>query len=129
MFNKPVVRWLRKVKVSHVVGAYDLKKKLDENEPLQKILDFTKEARGAIRLFRWKNPTTWVGFGIGKLIDIAASKLCLAAISFSAEESYKIYSKKFMKTDVDVDTGAEKLLDDGELPSEAELLEEETTKV
>lgn len=128
MFNKPVIRWLRKVKVSQVVGAYDLKKKLDENEPLQKILDFGKEAHGIMKLFRWNKPTTWVGFGLGKLIDLASSRLCLAAISFVAEESYKIYSKKFMIDNAEVDTGAEKLLDDVELPTEA-LPEGEVAKV
>lgn len=129
MFNKPVIRWLRRVKVSQVMGVYDLKKKIDENEPLQKILDFGKEAHGIVKLLRWNKPTTWVGFGLGKLIDLASSKLCLAAISFVAEESYKIYSKKFMKTEPMVDTGAEKLLDDVEREAEAVLPEGDVAKV
>ena len=129
LFNKPVIRWLRKIKVSQIVGAYDLKKKLDENEPLQKILDFGKEASGIMKLFRWNKPTTWVGFGLGKLLDLVASKICLAAISFASEESYKIYSKKFMIEDVDVDTGADKLLDDVELPKVDALPEGDVAKV
>ena len=111
IFNKPVIRWLRKVKVSHVMGVYDLKKKLDENEPLQKILDFGKEAHGIYKILRWNKPTTWVGFGVGKLIELVSSKVCLIAISYVAEESYKIYSKKFMDDEIAVDTEAAKLLD------------------
>lgn len=129
MFNKPVIRWLRKIKVSQVVGVYDFKKKLDENEPLQKILDFGKEAGGIVRLFRWNKPTTWVGFGLGKLIDLVSARLCLAAISFTAEEGYKIYSKRFMKDEVEVDTGADKLLDDIDLPKAEALCEGDTAKV
>ena len=127
MFNKPVIKWLRKIKVSQIVGVYDLKKKLDENEPLQKILDFGKEAGSIVKIFRWNKPTTWVGFGLGKLLDIVASKLCLAAISFASEESYKIYSKRFMLDGTDVDTGADKLLDD--MPKAEALLEGDTAKV
>lgn len=126
LFNKPVVSWFRKLKVSQVVGIYDLKKKFDENEPLHKILDFTKEAGTLIKLFRWKNPTTWLGFGVGKAFSFVCSKICIAAISFTAEESYKVYSKKFMIEDVKVDTGADKLLDEAELPA---LEEGDTAKV
>ena len=130
IFNKPVVRWFRKLKVSHVVGAYDMKKKLDENESLQKIIGVGKEASGILKILRWKSPTTWVGFGIGKLVDLVSSKICLAAISFVAEESYKIYSKKFMDEDVEVDTGADKLLDDAELSADMEKLPQgDTAKV
>ena len=130
LFDKPVVRWLRRVKVSQVVGAYDLKKKFDENEPLQKILDFGKDAHGIMKMLRWNKPTTWVGFGLGKLIDLASSKLCLAAISFVAEEGYKIYSKRFMNDEIKVDTGAEKLLDEAEVAKEVEKLPEgDLTKV
>lgn len=124
LFDKPVIRWLRRVKISQVVGVYDLKKKIDENEPLQKILDFGKDAHGIMKIFRWNKPTTWVGFGLGKLIDLASSKLCLAAISFVAEEGYKIYSKRFMNEDVEIDTGADKLLDEAEVAKEIEKLPE-----
>lgn len=130
LFDKPVVRWLRRIKISQIVGAYDLKKKIDENEPLQKIIDFGKDAHGVFKILRWNKPTTWVGFGLGKIIDLVSSKLCLAAISFVAEESYKIYSKRFMNEEISVDTGAEKLLDEAELEKEqAKLPEGDLSKV
>ena len=129
IFNKPVVRWFRRLKVSQVVGVYDLKKKIDENEPLQKILGVTKDASALVKVIRWNKPGTWVGFGLGKLFNLVTSKICMIAISYVAEESYKVYSKKFMKTEIEVDTGADRLLDEVKAPEELEAGEEETAKV
>ena len=39
------------------------------------------------------------------------------------------YSKKFMKTEIEVDTGAERLLDEVKAPEGLEAGEEETAKV
>ena len=129
IFNKPVVRWFRKLKVSQVVGVYDIKKKIDDNEPLQKILGVTKDASALLKAIRWNKPSTWVGFGLGKLFNLVTSKVCMIGISCVAEESYKIYSKKFMKEGITVDTGAERLLDDVKLTAELESGDEELTKV
>ena len=109
------LRFLKKFKISFIVGLYDVKEDLNENDIIKatkkyKLKNAFNAAKNALNII---NPVYWIRkYVTSKAINIILKKLCVVMISVAGEETYKIYSKSIYNTLDEIDTGVEELIDD-----------------
>lgn len=109
------LRFLKKFKISFIIGLYDVKEDLNENDIIKatkkyKLKNAFNAAKNALNII---NPVYWIRkYVTSKAINIILKKLCVVMISVAGEETYKIYSKSIYNTDDEIDTGVEELIDD-----------------
>lgn len=109
------LRFLKKFKISFIVGLYDVKEDLNENDIIKatkkyKLKNAFNAAKNALNII---NPVYWIRkYVTSKAINIILKKLCVVMISVAGEETYKIYSKSIYNTVDDIDTGVDELIDD-----------------
>jgi hypothetical protein len=122
------LRFLKKFKISYIVGLYDFKENIMENNIVKatrkyKISNAFNSAKKVINIV---NPIYWARkFVVSKAIDIVLHKLCVVMISVAGEETYKIYSKSIYNKDNYVDSGIDDLVDDLNQTVKADLSNEE----
>ncbi len=109
------LRFLKKFKISFIIGLYDVKEDLNENDIIKatkkyKLKNAFNAAKNALNII---NPVYWIRkYVTSKAINIILKKLCVVMISVAGEETYKIYSKSIYNTLDEIDTGVEELIDD-----------------
>ena len=109
------LRFLKKFKISFIVGLYDVKEDLNENDIIKatkkyKLKNAFNAAKNALNII---NPVYWIRkYVTSKAINIILKKLCVVMISVAGEETYKIYSKSIYNTLDEIDTGVDDLIDD-----------------
>lgn len=109
------IRLFRKVKLSSIFKAQDIKKSIDDNPIVKatkkyKIAETFKAASKVINLI---NPVFWVKkVVVSSLMGAVTNKLCLIVIAIVGEETFKIYSKSVFNEDVVIDSGIEDLVGD-----------------
>lgn len=118
------LRFLRKFKISTIVGMTEIKENINENEIVKatkkyKILDALKAAKNVINVI---NPVYYIRkFITNKTINLVCKKLCVVIIGVSGEETYKIYSKSVLNKDIDIDTGVSSIVNEMEEDIEQDL--------
>lgn len=109
------LRFLKKFKISFIIGLYDIKEDLNENDIIKatkkyKLKNAFNAAKNALNII---NPVYWIRkYVTSKAINIILKKLCVVMISVAGEETYKIYSKSIYNIDDEIDTGVDDLIDD-----------------
>lgn len=109
------LRFLKKFKISFIIGLYDVKEDLNENDIIKatkkyKLKNAFNAAKNALNII---NPVYWIRkYVTSKAINVILKKLCVVMISVAGEETYKIYSKSIYNTLDEIDTGVEELIDD-----------------
>lgn len=109
------LRFLKKFKISFIIGLYDVKEDLNENDIIKatkkyKLKNAFNAAKNALNII---NPVYWIRkYVTSKAINIILKKLCVVMISVAGEETYKIYSKSIYNIDDEIDTGVDDLIDD-----------------
>jgi hypothetical protein len=109
------LRFLKKFKISYIVGLYDFKENIMENSIVKvtrkyKISNAFNAAKKVINIV---NPVYWARkFVVSKAIDIVLNKLCKVMISVAGEETYKIYSKSIYNEENFIDSGIDELVND-----------------
>jgi len=109
------LRFLRKIKVSYVLGFYDVKEDISNNEVIKttKKYKITEALNAAKKVINVVNPVWWVRkFVMNKAMDIVSKKLCLVLISVAGEETYKIYSKSIYNEEAEIDSNVDLLVTD-----------------
>lgn len=97
LVDRPVLRLLKKVKLTYILSLYDTKKKIDDSAIVKvtkkyKVKRIFKSVIGALNVL---NPIYWVRkLVIDKTLDAAMKKLCNVIIGIVYEETVKIYSKR-----------------------------------
>ncbi len=120
------LRFLKKFKISFIVGLYDVKENINENDIVKatkkyKLKNAFNAAKNALNII---NPVYWIRkYVTSKAINIILKKLCVVMISVAGEETYKIYSKSIYNTLEEIDTGVDELIAD--LKETADKAEEE----
>lgn len=98
------IRLFKKVKLSTIIGIGEAKKNIDDSSLMKATKKYKlKEAfttfAGALNIV---NPVYWAKkLVVNKTLDYALSKICIMIIAITAEETYKIYSKKVFDDTVD----------------------------
>lgn len=109
------LRFLKKFKISFIMGLYDVKENINENDLVKatkkyKLKNAFNAAKNALNLI---NPVYWIRkFVMSKAINVIIKKLCVVMISVAGEETYKIYSKSIYNEYNEIDTGVVELVDD-----------------
>ncbi len=109
------LRILRKFKISFIMGLYDVKENISENDIVKatkkyKIKNAFNAAKNALNII---NPVYWFRkFVTSKAINIIMKKLCVVMISVAGEETYKIYSKSIYNVEDEIDAGTDELIED-----------------
>jgi len=109
------LRFLKKFRISFIVGLYDVKENIMENDIVKatkkyKIVNAFNSAKNVINLI---NPVYWLRkFVMNKAINIIIKKLCVVMISVAGEETYKIYSKSIYNKEAEIDSGVTELVED-----------------
>ncbi len=107
------LRILRKLKVSTIVNATDVKRKVEENAIIKaskkyKIMSAWRATQKVINLV---NPFWWAKkLVVNGTINIIINQMCLVVIGIVGEETYKIYSKKVFNEELTIDTGNGEIL-------------------
>ncbi len=120
------LRFLKKFKISFIVGLYDVKENINENDIVKatkkyKLKNAFNAAKNALNII---NPVYWIRkYVTSKAINIILKKLCVVMISVAGEETYKIYSKSIYNNEEEIDTGVDELIAD--LKETADKAEEE----
>ena len=101
-----------------------------------KAFNVTKDVSKGLGVFKKVlnviNPVTWVRKAIiDNTMVIVLDKLCMVIITVVGEETYKIYSKKVLNEDVEIDSDVEELIDElkEEVASEGKIDKEEELKL
>jgi hypothetical protein len=105
ILNKPVIKSLRKMKVSDIVRISMMSKDIISSKQFKVSVSLAKKTSKVTKVLSAINPLNIfknyvVGIAINKIIDA----ICLSLISLVGEETYKIYSKKVLNIDVDINT-------------------------
>ena len=105
ILNKPVIKSLRKMKVSDIVRISMMSKDILASKQFKVSVSLAKKTSKVTKVLSAINPLNIfknyvVGIAINKIIDA----ICLSTISLVGEETYKIYSKKVLNIDVDINT-------------------------
>ncbi len=123
------LRFLRKVKISYVLGLYDVKEDISNNDVIKttKKYKISEALNAAKKVINVVNPVWWVRkFVMNKAMDIVSKKLCLVLISVVGEETYKIYSKSIYNEEAKIDANVDLLVSDleDEVEKQSKELEE-----
>ena len=124
------LRFLRKIKVSYVLGLYDVKEDISNNEVIKttKKYKINEALNAAKKVINVVNPVWWVRkFVMNKAMEIVSKKLCIVLISVVGEETYKIYSKSIYNEEGQIDSNVDLLVSDleDEVKNQYENLEED----
>lgn len=107
------LRIIRKLKVSTIVNATEIKRKVDENAIIKatkkyKIMSAWRATQKVINLV---NPFWWAKkLVVNGTINIVINQMCLLVIGIVGEETYKIYSKKVFSEELNLDSGNAELI-------------------
>ncbi len=105
ILDKPIIKSLRKMKVSDIVRISMMSKDILASKQFKVSMSLAKKTSKLTKVLSAINPLNIfknyvVGIAINKIIDA----ICLSLISLVGEETYKIYSKKVLNIDVDINT-------------------------
>lgn len=112
ILNRRGLRILRKFKVSFI-AEISMKTTSVLNS---RAFNVTKKVSKGMGIFKKVvnviNPVNWVRIAIiDNTMTIVLDKLCLVIISVVGEETYKIYSKKVLNEDVEIESNVDELID------------------
>lgn len=96
IFRGPVLKPLKRVKISNVLKLFDIKKKFDDNAAVKAVnkLKIPKILQAALAVLNIFNPAYWVKkFMINATLLTASNKVCVTIIEIVGEETDKVYSK------------------------------------
>lgn len=107
------IRLLRKLKISTIVNISFKKKEIEESKAFQTTMAISQNLNRLKYVLNVMNPLNWARkLIIDKFLNIIVDQICLVVIAVVGEETYKIYSKKVFNKDVEIDTGADQLIED-----------------
>lgn len=113
ILNHRGVRMLRKLKISTIVDISSKKKDIEESKAFQATMAISQNLNKFKYVLNIINPVNWGRkLVVDRILNIVIDQICLVTISIVAEETYKIYSKKVFNKDVEIDTGADKLIEE-----------------
>ena len=105
ILDKPVIKSLRRMKVSDIVRISMMSKDIISSKQFRTSVSIAKKTSKFTKIISAINPlniikNVVVGTAINKIIDA----ICLSTISLVGEETYKIYSKKVLNKEVEINT-------------------------
>jgi len=109
MFKGPVLRPIKKVKVSYIIKLLDFKKKIDENKAVKAVNKLNKPwaiTRSIINIF---NPSYWFKKLVNStVVPYMTNKMCGIVIDVVGDETNKVYSKAVFNEEKNLELDIEK---------------------
>ena len=112
ILNKRGLKILRKFKVSFIKDISTKTTSVLNSKAFNVTKDVTKGIGIAKKVINVINPAVWVRKAIiDNTMTIVLDKLCMIIISVVGEETYKIYSKKVLNIDAEIESDVDELID------------------
>ena len=112
LFDKPVLKRIKTVKVSTIVSKVEEGKKISNS----KLLKAAKDSKESLSVYKAAvnviNPVYWLKKSGSGMLNIAIKRLCKSAIAITGKEANKVYSKNLFKNDEDLKDLVEKSNDE-----------------
>lgn len=113
LLNHRGIRMLRKLKISTIVNISTRTKDIEESKAFQTTKAIHQNLNKAKYILDVINPLKWGRkIIVDRVINLIINQICLVIISIVGEETYKIYSKKVFHKEVEIDAGAEALIEE-----------------
>jgi len=120
LLDKKMFWLIKKASLRQIKNIFSLKKKIDNNVVVKEVKKHSKIVKVGLTIINVvKKPVVLLGKSLKNLL---INKIMIATIGFVGEESYKIYTKKAIKS---MDPEYQKLME--EIDEEIEEIEENTT--
>ena len=111
ILNRRALRLLRKFKISTIVDMSVRSNKLVNSKGFEIGKDVSKAFSALKKVVNALNPVWWFRkLVMDNTINIILNKLYIVAIAVVGEETYKIYSKKVLNIDVEIETNVEEIM-------------------
>lgn len=112
ILNRRGLKILRKFKVSFIKDISTKTTTFLNSKAFNVTKDVSKKISIIKKVVDVVNPVNWVRKAIiDNTMTIVLDKLCLVVISVVGEETYKIYSKKVLNKDVNIESDVDELID------------------
>ena len=113
VLNHKGIRLIKKLKVSTIVDLTNKKKQIEESKAFQATVSIGTTFSKVKNFLNIINPINWgIKLIVDNIMNIILNQICLVVIGIVCEETYKIYSKKVFKKEVEIDTGTEAFIEE-----------------
>ncbi len=115
ILDRKAIRLIKKFSISQIIDVSLQTKSVMDSKAFQ----VAKETKGAYNIFKKVvnviNPVTWFRVCVtDNAIRIVMNKLYLITLGIIGEEAFKIYSKKALNKEVEIDSGIEELVEEAQ---------------
>jgi hypothetical protein len=94
LFKGPILKPLKKLRISYILKIIDTKKKIDESKAVKTASKFKTPWKATLSILNIFNPVYWVKkLMISTTLVAVSNKICGIVIDVVGEETNKVYSK------------------------------------
>jgi hypothetical protein len=111
MFKGPILKPLKRIRISYILKIVDTKKKVDDNKVVKAATKLNKPWSAAMSVLNIFNPVYWVKkVMVTTTITAVTNKICEIMIDVVGEETNKVYSKSVFDIERKINLEIEKEL-------------------
>ena len=113
MFDKKVLKLFKKLKISTIIEASLNTKNVVDSKAFKAAKEVSDKAKIVKSIINVINPFNYIKrFTVNLGINAALNAILTSTIGIVGEEAYKIYSKKVLNLESNIDTGNDEILDE-----------------